>query len=143
MFECKMSIPPIRIGVSPWPPAFNPCFLNAERDADCLPGIELDILLILLRHVGVESYTLHTSDEIGCGWLQSDENGKVIEATGLMKMLLNGTIDVIGNACGFHKERIAKFDPTWPVIFSPEVFVMKHPNVYKVETGIFTPFRKE
>lgn len=74
---------PVRIGISAWPPGVNPCILHSAPAANCEPGIELDILLALLHVAGIYSFTLHTTEEKGCGAFGQDERGKITKISGL------------------------------------------------------------
>ncbi len=77
--------PPVRIGVSAWPPGVNPCILHPIPGQNCDPGIELDILLTLLKAVGIKSYTFHATKEKGCGALVQNERGEITKVSGLLQ----------------------------------------------------------
>lgn len=126
--------------MKPWPPSANPCFFNANHSRDCLPGVELEILLTLLERLGVKHYTLHSNNEPGCGELDVDQNGTVRNASGLMAMLFKGEIDVTGIVCSFSQKRSSVFGYVWPLIYSRQIFVIKTPDVTKEDSDIRRPF---
>lgn len=130
---------PVRIGVKPWPPSAYPCFLDPNHSKRCLPGVDLEVMLTILERLGIQHYSLHPSYEPGCGKLSLDINGTVLDSSGLIGMLLNGEIDVIGITCGYTDTRSFVFDTVWPLIYDHQVFVMKTPDIEKQESSLTQP----
>lgn len=75
---------PVRIGISIWSPNVNPCVVRSVKAVKCDPGIELDILLTLLKLVGLNKYTLHVTEERGCGAFSQNERGQITRVSGLL-----------------------------------------------------------
>lgn len=111
----------IRIGVAPWGQMKPKCLL--KPDLYCRPGVELEILDLLIKSLNFSAIINITSvKDRGCGSLV---NGTW---TGLSGLLINNQIDIIGNLCDLDEEREEHFGFSFPVWQYPQAYLMRAPE---------------
>lgn len=123
-----------RLGVAPWGQMKPECLVNLSNTL-CDPGYELEILRIIMMLLNF-TVEIKYSKSAGCGDIY--KNGTT---TGLLNMLYNNEIDIIGNLCLLDNTRtnITWLKHSWPVLHQRQAFLIKAPDV-DTELHIFATF---
>lgn len=123
-----------RLGISNWGQLKGNCLLNPSDHA-CKPGFDLEVFRILMLMLNF-TVDIKYSDIQGCGGLS--DNGST---SGLLNMLENDEIDIIGNLCNMDTSRskLKWLTCSWPVLQQKQAFLIKAPMA-ELDLNFFAPF---
>ncbi len=112
---------PLKIAAKSWPPISNLCSLHTlSITGHCPnPGVDAEMLgyVLQLAKIPYQLIPFEYNE-----WGLVDQHGN---ATGLLALIRNGTIDTVSATYDFEEDRIRHFDFSYPVHYTDVVFLLQ------------------